>query len=72
MSNLKMVVTEKSWEEMSDSERSWLVYRTLQSMDKRIQAIENKRWVDSAKILFGSMIGGAAAAIGINIGGIGK
>jgi len=72
MSNLKMVVNEKSWEEMTDTERSWLVYRTLQSMDKRIEAIEKKRWVDSAKVLFGSIIGGAAAAIGINIGGYGR
>jgi len=72
MSDLKMVVTEESWNKMPDNERSWLLYQTVRSLDRRVEKIENRKWLDSAKILFGSMIGGAAAAIGINIGGIGK
>lgn len=70
MPDFKMVVNEERWKEFSEEEKSWLTYDTLQDINKRVKKLENRKFFDSAKSFAGGVIGGAAAIIGMKIGGL--
>ena len=72
MANAKMIVSEESWKNIPESERSWLIYYTVINLQQRVEKIEKRRWWDGAKVFAGGLFGGAAATLGINIGGFGK
>jgi len=68
MVNAKMIVTETTFKEMPENERSWLLYNTMTALDKRVEKIEGRKFWDSTKSFMGGLIGGAAAAFGIRLG----
>lgn len=68
--NIKMVVNKERWKEFSEEEKSWITYDTIQDINKRVKKLENRRLFESAKSFAGGIIGGAAAIIGMKIGGI--
>ncbi len=70
MSSPKMIINEQRWKEFSDEERSWILYDTMQDINKRVRKLENRKFLDGAKSFAGGVIGGAAAIIGIKLGGL--
>lgn len=70
MPNIKMVVNEERWKKFSQEEKSWITYDTLRDISKRVKKLENRKFIDGAKSFVGGLIGGAAAIIGIKLGGI--
>jgi hypothetical protein len=69
MPNVKMVITEESWANMPEEERSWLTYNTIQSMDKRIAKLEKGGVINKTLTFAGGMIGGIAFWVGMKIWG---
>jgi hypothetical protein len=69
MPDVKMVVNKERWKEFSEEEKSWITYDTLQDINKRVKKLENRKFLDGAKSFAGGLIGGAAAIIGIKLGG---
>lgn len=61
-----MVIHEKDWEKSTPEQRDWLVFNTLQSMNNRLVILEARRAWDKAILFAGGVIGGFAAACGLN------
>lgn len=62
MANGFLVVDEKDWCDASRDQRDWMVFKTLRSMDARLQKLE--RWNKGFSFL-GGVIGGFIAALGM-------
>ncbi len=60
MSNAKMIITKESWENMPDGEKNWLMFNTIQSMDRRITRLEKGGIINKSLALAGGVIGGIA------------
>jgi len=60
-----MVIHEKDWENSSPEQRDWLVFNTLQSMNTRLEILEQCRTWDKLVLFAGGVIGGFAAACGL-------
>lgn len=56
------IITEQTWEHMPDTQKSWILFETMQKVNTRLKALE--RWNKSFSFI-GGLIGGAAAACGI-------
>ena len=69
MSNLKMVITKESWENMPEEEKNWLTFNTIQSMDRRITKLERGGVINKSLTFAGGVIGGIAFWFGIKIWG---
>ena len=67
MSDATMVVTKESWEKMPDNEKNWLMFNTLQSMDKRIVKLEHGGLVSKALAFTGGAVGGVIFWIGTKV-----
>lgn len=70
MPTVKMVVNEERWKKFSEEEKSWITYDTIQDINKRVRKLENRKFIDSAKSFAGGIVGGAAAIIGLKMGGL--
>ncbi len=64
-----LVVDEKDWIEASGDQREWMVYKTLKSLDRRMQKLEKRTLIDKGFSFAGGVVGGAFAAIGIKWSG---
>jgi len=57
-----------SWEEwneqLTEDQRNYSLYKTLQSMDKRMKNLEKKNKFDTGCSIVGGMVGGFIAIIG--------
>jgi hypothetical protein len=62
-----MIINEKRWKEMPDNERTWIIYDTLQYIDKRLTRLERRNLIHKAFAFAGGIIGGAATFLGISI-----
>ena len=69
MSNAKMTINEQRWKEFSEEEKSWILFDTLQDVNKRISKLENRKYIHTTKNFIGGMIGGALAVLGMKWGG---
>lgn len=64
----RMVLTDRDWENMTPESRDWLIFSTLNSMDKRLEALECRKKYDKCWSFFGGILGGLAATLGIKWG----
>jgi hypothetical protein len=62
-----MVITEKDWDEMSPKQQGWLLFNTMQNMNKRLKRVERRPIIDKVLGFGGGVIGGALAALGFNL-----
>jgi len=62
MANGFIVVDEKDWEGADAEQRFWMIFKTLRSIDGRLQKLE--RW-NKCFSFVGGLIGGFVAALGI-------
>lgn len=69
MANGFIVIDDDDWEHADPEQRAWMTFKTLKSMDERLKKIESRTWLDKGCAFLGGIIGGAAAFIGIKIGG---
>ena len=69
MTNGFLVVDERDWENMSPEQRDWLIFKTLKSLDDRVQCISKRPGADKCFAFLGGIIGGFLAAMGIKWGG---
>lgn len=53
---------------MSAENRDWLIFSTLNSMDRRLEALECRKKYDKCWSFLGGVIGGIAATLGIKWG----
>ena len=70
MTNAKMTINEERWKGFDEEEKSWILFDTLQDINKRVKKLENRKLMDSAKVFAGGLIGGAAAVLGMKWGGL--
>jgi hypothetical protein len=61
------VVTEESWNGMSEGQRSWITYETMQDMNKRVIRLEKRSIYDKCAAFLGGAVGGCAAVLGIKL-----
>ena len=66
MPNGFMIVGDKDWEKADQEQRSWMIFHTLQSMDKRLYQLEH-RHVDKIYAFIGGIIGGILTWITIKM-----
>ncbi|OPY82509.1 MAG: hypothetical protein A4E65_00809 [Syntrophorhabdus sp. PtaU1.Bin153] len=75
MGNGFLVLDENDWEHATPEQRDWMVFKTLKSMDGRLKSLEEEKsgskrlWTDRVCSFLGGIIGGAAAWLGIKVGG---
>jgi len=69
MSNTTMTIDEDTFKSMPTDDKLWLIFSNYGPLEQRVKKLENRRLWDSAKIVTGSLIGGAAAALGMRWGG---
>lgn len=69
MPNAKMIITKESWANMPDDEKNWLMFNTIQSMDRRITKLEKGTIINKSLTFAGGVIGGIAFWLGIKIWG---
>ena len=65
MANGFLVVDEKDWKDLTPERRDWLIFNTLQALDKRMMCIEKRPLSDKCWSFLGGIVGGFAAALGI-------
>lgn len=69
MANGFIVVDEQAFEEASDEQRVRMLYKTLNSIDVRLKALESKstfsRVCMSIGAIVGGFVGGLAAVLGL-------
>ena len=66
MGNGFLIVDEKDWESATETQKDWLIFKTLRSMDERLKKLE--KW-NTCMAFAGGVIGGFAATVGIKIVG---
>ena len=68
---LEVPIPKDRFEKLSQTDQNWMVVEMLQSLDKRICALESKRLFDERMLTLGSIgggiIGGLATVLGIKI-----
>lgn len=67
MSNNVMIITEKDWEKTTPERRSWMMFNTIQNLDKRLRVVEKRYVVDKLFAFGGGIVGGALAFLGIKV-----
>lgn len=66
MGNGFLIVDEKDWENATETQKDWLIFKTLRSMDDRLKKLE--KW-NTCMAFAGGVVGGIAAILGIKIAG---
>ena len=64
-----IIVEKEEWEHATEEQRSWMTFKTLASIDGRLQILERKSFINKAWSAAGGIIGGAIAAISLKIWG---
>ena len=67
MTNGAIVIKDKDWERATPEQRDWMVFNTLQSLDRRLEKLEKRPWIDKSVAFIGGIIGGSLASLGIKI-----
>lgn len=62
-----MVITEKDWENASEKQRGWMMFNTVQDMNKRLIKIERRSLLYKTFAFAGGIFGGACAYFGIKV-----
>lgn len=52
------IVTKEDWDHMTPEQRDWMVFNAVQSMNVRLNKLENKKWINSGCAVVGGAIGG--------------
>ena len=69
MANAKMTVSAERWKEMDDNERTWLIYDSLITIDRRVTSLEKRGWLHKTYAFAGGIVGGIAAFLGLKLQG---
>jgi hypothetical protein len=69
MANGFIVLDEKDWEGMDQEQRSWMVFKTLKSIDARLSKLEKRPTADKCFAFMGGAIGGFLTVLGMKWGG---
>ena len=64
-----IIVEKEEWEHATEEQRSWMTFKTLNSIDGRLQTLERKSFINKVWSAGGGIIGGAIAAISLKIWG---
>lgn len=67
MGNGFMIVNEKDWANANPDQRSWMLFNTMQSVNARLKALEDRKLFDRTCAFLGGIIGGVAAMFGLRI-----
>ena len=63
-----IVIDEQDWEDASDEQRVRMLYKTLNSIDGRLQALEGKAMFNRICVSIGAVVGGMVGGIGAVLG----
>jgi len=63
MGNGCIVVDRKTWEHLSEEDRDFMIYETLNSLNARLRQIERWAWLKVSTQFFASMVGGALVVL---------
>jgi len=63
-----IVIDEQDWEDASDEQRVRMLYKTLNSIDGRLQALEGKSMFNRICVSIGAVVGGMVGGIGAVLG----
>jgi len=55
------LITEEQWKGYPSDEREWLTFNFLQSLDRRLNNLEKRKWLDKASSFAGGVLGGVLA-----------
>ena len=66
-----LVLDENDWKDASPEQRDWYIYKTLRSMDDRLQALEGKSLLYRVYVSIGAVVGGMIGGLGA-VFGLGK
>jgi hypothetical protein len=69
MANGFLVLDEKDWECATAEQRDWMIFKTLKSLDERMQKLEQRPTIDRCFSFLGGVIGGFAATLGFKWAG---
>lgn len=64
-----MIITEKDWDKMPPKQQGWLLFNTMQNINKRLKKVERRPLTDKVLTLGGGIIGGILASLGMDIRG---
>ena len=65
MGNGFIVMDEIDWEGQNAEQRDWLIFKTLKSIDGRLQKLEKMQWTYKAFAAGGGFVGGMVAVFGM-------
>lgn len=60
-----LVCDEKDWDGLNPDQRTWMLYKTMLSIEKRLTVMEHQSFIHKACAAAGGFVGGAMAAVGI-------
>jgi len=63
-----LVLDENDWKDASPEQRDWYIYKTLRSMDDRLQALEGKSLLYRVYVSIGAVVGGMIGGLGAFFG----
>jgi hypothetical protein len=68
MANGFIVIDEKDWREATPEQRDWMIFKTLRSLDSRMQCLEKRPLMDKSFSFVGGALGGILAVLGMKWG----
>ena len=60
-----MIITEKDWDKASPEQRDWMIFRTIQDINKRLEKLERRSFIHKAMAFAGGIVGGVLAFMGL-------
>ena len=63
-----IVIDENDWRDATPEGRDWMIYKTLKSMDGRLQALEGKSLFNRVCMSIGAVVGGFVGGLGAVLG----
>jgi cell division septal protein FtsQ len=67
MANGFLVLDENDWKDASPEQRDWMIFKTLRSLDERMQKVEKWSFWKISAVFLGSGIGGAMMVLFIHV-----
>ena len=65
MTDLRL--TEKDWASLSELQKTWLLYRTINSMSSDIKDLKSKTFIHKCLSFAGGIIGGLVAYLSLKL-----
>jgi hypothetical protein len=59
-----VTIDKEAWQRMDQEERDRLIFLALESIDKRLSCLENRKWMHSSIAFVGGVVGGIAFQVG--------